>query len=184
MFATSCVNSLRPSNAYMRQWTNHHLFRYWLSAGQAPSHYLSQCWNIVNLTLRNKIQWHRNRNSYISVQENAFENVVCKVKDISSRPQCVNESTNFWKDADLYVHFTAVTDRGPLHLHSFGCRCLRRHILTLVLYANKSYFPKQIVPFYMRMFISILKEFTSLFHRMQISDEIRITPLLSFQAIV
>ena len=28
--------------------------------------------------LRNTIQWNRKRNSYISIQENAFENVVCE----------------------------------------------------------------------------------------------------------
>ena len=28
----------------------------------APSHYLSQCWNIVNLNLRNKLHWNFNRN--------------------------------------------------------------------------------------------------------------------------
>ena len=48
-----------------------------------------QCWNIVNWTLRNKIQWNFNRNSYIFIQENALENVVCEVASFLSRPQCV-----------------------------------------------------------------------------------------------
>ena len=56
----------------------------------APSHYLNQCWNIVNWTLRNKLQWIFNRNSYIFIHENAFENVVCEMAAILSRPQCVN----------------------------------------------------------------------------------------------
>ena len=34
----------------------------------APSQYLDQCWNIVNWTLRNKIQWSINHNSYIFIQ--------------------------------------------------------------------------------------------------------------------
>ena len=34
---------------------------------------MNQCWNIVNWTLRNKLQWHLNRNSCIFIQENAFE---------------------------------------------------------------------------------------------------------------
>ena len=34
----------------------HHWFRQWLVAYSAPSHYLNQCWNTVNLTLRNKLQ--------------------------------------------------------------------------------------------------------------------------------
>ena len=48
----------------------------------APSHYLNQCWNIVNWTLRNKFQWNCNRNSNIFIQENAFENIVCEMASI------------------------------------------------------------------------------------------------------
>ena len=54
-----------------------------------PSHYLNQCWDIVNWTLRNELQWNFNQNSYIFIQENAFENVVWKTVAILSRPQCV-----------------------------------------------------------------------------------------------
>ena len=82
-------NSLRPSDAYMRQQTNRHWFRYWLVAWPAPSHYLNQCWNIVNWTLGNKFQWNRNRNSNIFIQENSFENVR-NMAAILSRLQCVN----------------------------------------------------------------------------------------------
>ena len=59
-------------------------------AWTAPSHYLNQCWNIVNWTLRNKLQWNFNRTSYIFIQENALVNVVCEMASILSRPQCVN----------------------------------------------------------------------------------------------
>ena len=48
----------------------------------APSHYLNQCWNIVNSNLRNKLQWNIKRNSGIFIQENAFENVVCEMASI------------------------------------------------------------------------------------------------------
>ena len=41
----------------------------WLVTWPAPSHYLNQCWNIVNGTLRNKLQWNPKRNSYIFIQE-------------------------------------------------------------------------------------------------------------------
>ena len=57
----------------------------------ATSHYLNQCWDIVNWTHGNKLQWKLNRNLYISIQENAFVNVVWKMAAILSRPQCVNE---------------------------------------------------------------------------------------------
>ena len=39
-----------------------HWFRQWLVAYSAPSHYLKQCWVIVNWTLRNKLQWNFNQN--------------------------------------------------------------------------------------------------------------------------
>ena len=52
-------------------------------------HYLNQYWNIVNSTIRNKIQWNLNRNSYVSIQGNAFGNVVCEMVAILSWPQCV-----------------------------------------------------------------------------------------------
>ena len=53
------------------------------------SHYLKQCWNIVNWTLGNKFQWNLNENLYIFILEGAFENVM-KLAAILSRSQCVN----------------------------------------------------------------------------------------------
>ena len=79
------INSLRPSDAYLRRLSNHH----WFVAWSAPSHYLNQCWNIVDRTLRSKLQWNFNRNSKSFIQENAFESVVCDMATILSRPQCV-----------------------------------------------------------------------------------------------
>ena len=90
---TNYINSLRLSNAYMRRWSNHHRFRQWLVAWSAPSHYLNQCWNIVNWTLGNKLQWNFNRNSNISFLENALESVVCEIAAILSRSQCVKEAS-------------------------------------------------------------------------------------------
>ena len=46
----------------------HHWLRYWLVAWTAPSHYLNQCCNIVDKTLRNKLQWNFNRYSSIFIQ--------------------------------------------------------------------------------------------------------------------
>ena len=60
------------------------------SPGSAPSHYLNQCWNIVNWTLRNKLQWIFKWNSNIFIQENAFQCVVCEIT--ASLSQCVNSS--------------------------------------------------------------------------------------------
>ena len=85
------INSLRLSDAYRRQETNHYWFRQWLIAWSVPSHYLNQCWNIVNWTLRNKPQWNLNKNSYIFIQDIAFENVVWKIAAILLLPQCVKD---------------------------------------------------------------------------------------------
>ena len=43
-----------------------------------PSHYPHQCWNNVKWTNKNKLQGHFKQNAYISIQVNAFENVVCE----------------------------------------------------------------------------------------------------------
>ena len=48
-------------------------------AWTVPSHYLNQCWTIVNVTLRNKVLWNINRNSYVFINENGFEKVVCEM---------------------------------------------------------------------------------------------------------
>ena len=39
----------------------------WSRLGDAQSHFLNQCWYIVNSIIRYKLQWHFNRNSNISV---------------------------------------------------------------------------------------------------------------------
>ena len=71
----------------------------------APSHFLNQCWNIVNWTLVNNLQWNFNRNSSIFIQENAFENVVCKIASISSRPQCVKQTMFYGGSEVIYPFF-------------------------------------------------------------------------------
>ena len=54
---------------------------------------MNQCWNIVNWTLRNQLQWNFNRISNIFIQENGLEDVVCEMVSILSRPQFVNKIT-------------------------------------------------------------------------------------------
>ena len=53
-----------------------------------PSHYLTQWWDIVDWTRRNKLQRIFNRNSNIFIQENALENIVCKMAAILYPLQC------------------------------------------------------------------------------------------------
>ena len=68
----------------------------WFNLLRLSNTYMLECWNIVNLTLRNKLQWNVNWNSYIFIQENAFENVVCKMAAILSQPQCVKHLFRDW----------------------------------------------------------------------------------------
>ena len=56
----------------------------WLVALSAPSHYLNQCWLIINCTLRNKLHWNFNQNTKFSIHENASKYIVCKVAAILS----------------------------------------------------------------------------------------------------
>ena len=72
----------------------HHWLRWWLVACYVPSHYLNQWYSIVNWTFRNKVQWDLYWNLYIVIEENAFENVVCEMATILSRPQCVKYHEN------------------------------------------------------------------------------------------
>ena len=45
---------------------------------------------------RQAIIWNLNRNLYIFIQENAFENVFCEITSILSRPQCVKIGAIIW----------------------------------------------------------------------------------------
>ena len=58
----------------------------WCLVGTKPLS--NQCCNIVNWTPRNKLHWNLNRVSNISIEDDIFKNVVCKMPAILS--QCVN----------------------------------------------------------------------------------------------
>ena len=62
-----------------------HWFRQWLVAFSAPSHYLNLRWDIVNWTLRNKLQWNFNQNTKLFIHENASEIIVGETAAILSR---------------------------------------------------------------------------------------------------
>ena len=70
-----------------------------MSPGRRQAIIWTKCWNTVNWTLSNKLQWNLNRNSHIFIQENAFENVVCEIASMLSRSQCVKVLSHgcyFW----------------------------------------------------------------------------------------
>ena len=95
------LNSLRPNDAYMRQQINHHWFRQWLVAWPAPSHYLNQCWNIVNLTPRDKLQWNFNRNSRPQCVDTWWSHIMGMLFILLAF--CEGRSnghwTNYWRDS-------------------------------------------------------------------------------------
>ena len=64
-------------------------------------------------TIRNKLQWHFDRNSIIFIQENALEDVVCQMASILSRLHCVELNTIYWEIEDLW--------RG---MYGYNCVCM------------------------------------------------------------
>ena len=72
---------------------------------------------LVNWTPRNKLQWNVNRNSYIFIQENSFENVVWKMAATLSRPQCVKsallqERVALWSRDAYMCQLICVSSKG------------------------------------------------------------------------
>ena len=59
---------------------SHHCFKYWFFACLAPSHYLNQCWLVVNWNLRNYIQWHFDLKLNIFIQDNVSK---CRLQNVS-----------------------------------------------------------------------------------------------------
>ena len=79
-------------------------------AWSGPSHYLYQHRTIFNRIPSNKRQCNFNRNSYIFIKKNPFENVVWKMAAILSRPQSAKYllckarcdiGTNFWSKVNI-----------------------------------------------------------------------------------
>ena len=68
----------------------------------APSHYLNQCWNIIDLTLGNKLQWNIDQNLYILIQENACEDVVWKMVAILCFGLIVLKNIPLFQDWNLW----------------------------------------------------------------------------------
>ena len=89
-------------------------FRWWLVVYSATSHYLNQCWVIVNWTLGNKLQWNFNQNKKLFFHENASVKIACKMGAILSRGRWVNEQ--WWNITFTLFQFYSRVQRGLLHL--------------------------------------------------------------------
>ena len=70
--------------------TGQHRLRQWPVAYSATSHYLNQCWDIVNCTRMNKLHGNSNQNTKLFIHENGSDNTVCEMAAISSRERWVN----------------------------------------------------------------------------------------------
>ena len=90
IFVECFVNSSPPGVTYMYQWTGSTLLHVMAWFWSVPSHYLNQCWLLVNWTLRNKLQWNSSQNTELFIHGNAFENVICEMAAILSRGRLVN----------------------------------------------------------------------------------------------
>ena len=85
-------------------------------AWRAPSHYMNQCWNIVNWTIRNKFQWNFNQYYNLFIQENACESVCCEMVAILSQPQCVKCDPQGWRGVGCLGWKFLVHLSGPLKM--------------------------------------------------------------------
>ena len=80
-------------------------------------------------------QWNLIRNSYIVIQENAFENVVWKMATILSRTQCVNISYHFRKYVQLQQHLKYILNYFKLNAvenHIFARTCRETETMAAV----------------------------------------------------
>ena len=102
----------------------HHWFRSWLVTWPAQSHYLNQCWIIVNWTLGNIFQWHLNQNSDSFIQGNAL-----KMLSAIWEPFCLV--------LNVLTHWDFVTHCELSHHWFIKWRCVFTHVMTLCLYGAK-----------------------------------------------
>ena len=85
----SLMNPCKNTSHICASQLSHHWFRWWLVTYLVPSHYINQWQFIVNWTIWNKLQWNFNQNTKIFITEKSFENIVCKMATILSRPHSV-----------------------------------------------------------------------------------------------
>ena len=98
-----------------------------------PCHYLKLWWLVINWTHRNKLHWNFIQNTVISIQQNVFENVFCKMAAILSPPQCVNqcplsihegmERLNSLAPGRCGNHFKSVISKHMLWIKFMGTSC-------------------------------------------------------------
>ena len=86
-----------------------------------PNHYLNQCWHIVNWIVGNRFLSNLNQNEYIATEENAFQNVICKMAAILSQPQFVKSARNFSCLGSLSIQSFEIYWRDVVWSSLAGC---------------------------------------------------------------
>ena len=91
-FYITDINPLGSGDAFIYVyiygcWLCHHWLRFCFFACMTLSHYLNNCWLVVNWTFSNSIWWNFCWIAMISIQENIFVNVFSKIAAILSQSQ-------------------------------------------------------------------------------------------------
>ena len=105
----SCVPGYHAITIRLFIWLNHAEWRIYASVNQdiicsdndlfSVRHHwshLNQCLFIINLMNRNIRQWNVNKNINICIQENVYENFVCKLSAILSRRGSSHINFHLW----------------------------------------------------------------------------------------
>ena len=98
------VNSCKPNDAMMWQWTRSPLLR--RIAYEAPNHCLNQCWIVINWKLGNIFQWILNQmtNSFIQFKKLELEYRLQKGVHFVPASMCYRLN---WSCGELYTYFMA-----------------------------------------------------------------------------
>ena len=103
-----------------------------LDNGLVSTRRQDHCYNFVNLILRNKLQWHVNRNPYIFIPENACVNILSAKASILSRSQCI-KAKHFWRNIAvlflLPIHIIISNALIAVNWHNTGCKKMSRFTL-------------------------------------------------------
>ena len=88
-------HSSPPSAAYTCQWIGSALVQIMACLLFDTKSLFNQCWDIVNWTLRDKLQWNYNQNIKLSNHENASGNSLCEMVTILSRGDWLTKISYF-----------------------------------------------------------------------------------------
>ena len=111
----------------MRQWIGSALVQIMACRLIGANHYLNQCWEIVNWTLKNKIHWNLNSNTNIFIHENAFENIVCEIAAILSKGRWVNSSSHHYDDVIMSTMASQITSLTVVYSPVYSDTDQRKH---------------------------------------------------------